>query len=181
MNNHSNSNNASRQEITMAGILVVRTLPTEDSDYSFWSEPLALVGDGLYLYPDERRSGIFGRGLYSLDDQYRDGNWETLEAVMTGTAWEKIHPGFQGKKFYMKSSQYLGTQMKPPSFQEWCENPYAPPKKVRNYDASFCGPDKAVTITAATKFHVVFEGWRTGEPIILDVRYADPNDWVPLN
>ena len=148
-------------------------------DYSFCSDPICYLGEQngeiLFCYPENTLKGrILGNGPRVLPLAYKDSYWESLSDVMDGDDWEALDY-FSNKKIYRKNPLKLSDSMEELSFNFSFD--VAGIETIK-YDTRFVGPENAVTILAATKYHVVVE--KDDKTIFLDRRYANPEDWSVL-
>ena len=148
-------------------------------DFSFCSDPIKYLfehnGDHYFCYPKGTYKGdVLGTGTRLLPTAFRDPYWESVSDIMDGDDWAALDL-FSGKKIYRKKPLKISDSLEELSFNFSFD--VAGIDTIK-YDKRFVGPNNAVTVLAATKYHVVVE--KNGYTIFLDCRYTNPEDWAVL-
>lgn len=141
----------------MIGLCYIRTAPAVDEngiqDYSHTDTPLVFDGfngDGTIAvhYPKGSfDASCLGTKTRVIPKYFADGNWTLVTNVENGVKTAL-------NKWHRKMIQRI--------------------RPVDEFDRSFC--DKPVKLITATRYHVVVQG-QYRRKIILDYRFAKPEDW----
>lgn len=146
-----------RKKQLVKGVEYIRIAPTKYGDYSRTDSAMCFDGiapDGCYLmhYPKGSLDEVcFGTEVQKMPTEFSDNNWRPANNPIVGV-----------KSSLHKWKGQLVRRIRPAGI-----------------DLSYM--DRPVRLVSATRYHVVVAKPESGYELVLDIRYANPDDWELFN